>query len=314
MTKLKKTPQNKSKLRSISIDTSVDEEDNNDHDEEFNEEDDDDNEDEDEENDDEKEDKSVHLNDDNDIEEDDFDDNCENDGEDEIDLEEDSDNENTLLSDVYEDSKHTSKLDLMGRNKKRVNRQFGLKNNNINFDNINTADNIHICNEKDIRVKILNKLKLIHALNTSQSKFVEKCIFNASICDMRKNLKRGIKKKELNETLFKMTYLKISLTVLYGIYSQKDSKNIKELITESTNNLKSNYTGFQHPNFKTISDSDYIEQTNIETPLKVVEGVYVCAKCKGKKTFYYQRQTRGIDEPFTTFCSCTICGNKWKFN
>eukprot|EP00831_Metopus_contortus_P030132 TRINITY_DN24760_c0_g1_i1.p1 TRINITY_DN24760_c0_g1~~TRINITY_DN24760_c0_g1_i1.p1 ORF type:complete len:106 (+),score=21.39 TRINITY_DN24760_c0_g1_i1:212-529(+) len=38
-----------------------------------------------------------------------------------------------------------------------------------------------------------------------------------------------------------------------------------------------------------------------------------CFKCKQYKTTYYQLQTRGADEPMTTFVSCTECGNSWKF-
>ena len=43
------------------------------------------------------------------------------------------------------------------------------------------------------------------------------------------------------------------------------------------------------------------------------EGVFKCAKCKLKKTSYYQMQTRSADEPMTTFVSCINCGNRWKF-
>jgi transcription elongation factor S-II len=42
------------------------------------------------------------------------------------------------------------------------------------------------------------------------------------------------------------------------------------------------------------------------------EGILTCPKCKGKKTSYYQMQTRSADEPATNFCSC-VCGHRWKF-
>jgi DNA-directed RNA polymerase subunit M/transcription elongation factor TFIIS len=42
------------------------------------------------------------------------------------------------------------------------------------------------------------------------------------------------------------------------------------------------------------------------------EGILKCGKCKGKKTTYYQMQTRSADEPMTTFVTCHDCGNKWK--
>ncbi|KAJ1679231.1 transcription elongation factor TFIIS, partial [Spiromyces aspiralis] len=38
-----------------------------------------------------------------------------------------------------------------------------------------------------------------------------------------------------------------------------------------------------------------------------------CSKCGGRKCTYYQMQTRSADEPMTTFVTCTICNNRWKF-
>jgi Transcription factor S-II (TFIIS) len=42
------------------------------------------------------------------------------------------------------------------------------------------------------------------------------------------------------------------------------------------------------------------------------EGIFVCRKCKSKKTHYYQLQTRSADEPMTTYVTCLDCGTKWK--
>lgn len=39
-----------------------------------------------------------------------------------------------------------------------------------------------------------------------------------------------------------------------------------------------------------------------------------CGKCKQWKVSYTQAQTRSADEPMTTFCTCQICGNRWKFS
>ncbi|KAG0020949.1 RNA polymerase II elongation factor [Entomortierella chlamydospora] len=41
--------------------------------------------------------------------------------------------------------------------------------------------------------------------------------------------------------------------------------------------------------------------------------MFKCGKCKGRKTRYYQMQTRSADEPMTTFVTCISCGNRWKF-
>lgn len=43
------------------------------------------------------------------------------------------------------------------------------------------------------------------------------------------------------------------------------------------------------------------------------EGIFMCKKCKSKKTEYYQLQTRSADEPMTTYVHCKNCDNNWKF-
>jgi len=37
-----------------------------------------------------------------------------------------------------------------------------------------------------------------------------------------------------------------------------------------------------------------------------------CGKCKQHKVDYYQKQTRGADEPMTVFCHCLNCGARWR--
>ena len=44
------------------------------------------------------------------------------------------------------------------------------------------------------------------------------------------------------------------------------------------------------------------------------EGIFMCKKCKSKKTTYYQLQTRSADEPMTTYVECMDCNNHWKFS
>ncbi|KAG2171759.1 hypothetical protein INT43_008139 [Umbelopsis isabellina] len=41
--------------------------------------------------------------------------------------------------------------------------------------------------------------------------------------------------------------------------------------------------------------------------------MFMCGKCKGRKTTYFQMQTRSADEPMTTFVTCVTCNNRWKF-
>ena len=54
----------------------------------------------------------------------------------------------------------------------------------------------------------------------------------------------------------------------------------------------------------------YIEykKNNFET-----SDAYECKKCKQRKSYVYQLQTRSADEPMTTFVTCMNCGHMFKF-
>jgi len=41
---------------------------------------------------------------------------------------------------------------------------------------------------------------------------------------------------------------------------------------------------------------------------------FQCNRCKERKCYYRQAQTRSADEPMTTFVTCANCGNRWKFS
>lgn len=43
-----------------------------------------------------------------------------------------------------------------------------------------------------------------------------------------------------------------------------------------------------------------------------ISSEFKCGKCQQRKVSYSQAQTRSADEPMTTFCECTVCGNRWK--
>lgn len=49
-----------------------------------------------------------------------------------------------------------------------------------------------------------------------------------------------------------------------------------------------------------------------EQKLELVEGVTMCLKCKSRKVYTYQMQTRSGDEAMTTFYVCSVCAAKWK--
>ena len=56
------------------------------------------------------------------------------------------------------------------------------------------------------------------------------------------------------------------------------------------------------------------EIKRIQTPLEVVEGIFVCKKCNGSKTYSYSLQIRSSDEPPTVFIHCMnkTCKYSWR--
>jgi len=41
--------------------------------------------------------------------------------------------------------------------------------------------------------------------------------------------------------------------------------------------------------------------------------IFTCKKCKKNRCTVHQMQTRSADEPMTTFVTCIVCNNTWKF-
>ncbi|KAK4181750.1 transcription factor S-II, central domain-containing protein [Triangularia setosa] len=67
------------------------------------------------------------------------------------------------------------------------------------------------------------------------------------------------------------------------------------------------------------AEDEKLQQENMkkaQVPMaeKSISDALKCGKCGQKKVSYSQAQTRSADEPMTTFCECTVCGNRWKFS
>lgn len=52
------------------------------------------------------------------------------------------------------------------------------------------------------------------------------------------------------------------------------------------------------------------DDAQLPQPPKAVSGMYKCGKCGKSECTFSQLQTRGADEPMTTFVTCTVCGNR----
>jgi len=59
-------------------------------------------------------------------------------------------------------------------------------------------------------------------------------------------------------------------------------------------------------------EHENMKKAQVPMAEKSISDALRCGKCGQKKVSYTQAQTRSADEPMTTFCECTVCGNRWK--
>ena len=78
--------------------------------------------------------------------------------------------------------------------------------------------------------------------------------------------------------------------------------------------VKSGKIGWKSPTYDSVSTKIEEFDEYLAKPFEVVEGVVECGKCHSKKTWSVQKQTRGSDEPMTTFSRCVECGNQWTYS
>lgn len=59
-------------------------------------------------------------------------------------------------------------------------------------------------------------------------------------------------------------------------------------------------------------NADNMKKAQVPMAEKSISDALRCGRCGQRKVSYSQAQTRSADEPMTTFCECTVCGNRWK--
>ena len=100
--------------------------------------------------------------------------------------------------------------------------------------------------------------------------------------------------------------------VLYELAFYKSDHGFKETVDF----LREKQLGFGHPSFQSISKRIDEMDHFMDKPFEVVEGVNQCgnAKCNGKRTLSYSRQTRGGDEGMTVYVFCIDCKFRYIMN
>jgi len=194
--------------------------------------------------------------------------------------------------------------------------------NDKNEKELNLKENDKKLNiQRDKFKSMLEKLLIYNTKenNNKDIKVVESNVYNVCI-RMYKNNKnvKILYEHNLEEAEFINNYIDVSYQIFTKINNlffnkikNKDSQH--EIVVYIYNELCKNNVLFNSSDFSDQKFKEYKQFKYLTEPLQVCEGIHTCSKCKSKKTYSYQLQTRSSDEPMTNFVTCVECGNKWKF-
>lgn len=90
----------------------------------------------------------------------------------------------------------------------------------------------------------------------------------------------------------------------------KDRESMRDVLKS----LKNGKIGWKSDIYDSVRTKIEEYDDYLLKPFEVVEGVVQCGKCQSKKTWSVQKQTRGGDEPMTTFSRCVECGHQWSYS
>ena len=122
-----------------------------------------------------------------------------------------------------------------------------------------------------------------------------------------------VNNEKLEKTILKMIFEKESkdqmLQVLMVLY-QND--NIKEAVKQMKEQTDEFISPFWEEHKKIMLDE--VSKLKTKDSIEAQEGDFVCPKCKGNKTKYFQVQLRSADEPMSIiiYCKSKGCGHKWR--
>ena len=112
-------------------------------------------------------------------------------------------------------------------------------------------------------------------------------------------------------------FVQIYIIQLRSIFNNLDDKwisiiNSGEILPHSFAFM--NHQEFNHERWSQLIESKSKRDKNkFETNMAASTDTFTCRKCKQNKCTYYQMQTRSADEPMTTFVTCLVCSNRFKF-
>jgi DNA-directed RNA polymerase subunit M/transcription elongation factor TFIIS len=117
--------------------------------------------------------------------------------------------------------------------------------------------------------------------------------------------------KLLEKNIFERTVEDTYLWCVYQISGMilQNHKKLKEISEQ----IKRGEIGWDSPIYHDIKKRIEEHDDYLVNPFEVVDGVTECPKCKSRKTWSVQKQTRSSDEPMTTFSKCVQCDYQWAY-
>ena len=82
--------------------------------------------------------------------------------------------------------------------------------------------------------------------------------------------------------------------------------------TELYQEMKQGVSIWDSKTFQTEHDLESRDLSIMTIKLEVTEGLYQCGRCKSKKTYSRQVQTRSADEGMTSIIQCSECNKVWR--
>lgn len=99
------------------------------------------------------------------------------------------------------------------------------------------------------------------------------------------------------------------LNIYETISDIKSGAKLNTLLSD----IKSKKMGWKHSCYNNLIFEEEEQNNFIIKPFEVEEGVLEC-KCGSKRVYSYSKQSRGADEPMSTYAECMSCKNKWVYS
>lgn len=162
----------------------------------------------------------------------------------------------------------------------------------------------------ELRQFTISKLNdIIH--DEKMSKNIEIAIYNHTVRSANQNKNNS---KKFFTMIYKHRFFSIRNAISKGnLIERIANKTIKfkDIVTMGPDHLIPD--GLYAKTMQKLREKELEIEKNKAKNDENYEGIFMCRKCKSKKTEYYQLQTRSADEPMTTYVHCKNCDNNWKF-